>query len=471
MKKSLLIISALCLGASSGFAQLDTIPNANFDNWTDATHPSNWGTLNGLIPGGVTQATAPDVKGSHTIAVSTHTVNAGGVQTVGGMAISNGTITAASLTSFSIKGGFPFRERAVALTGTAKYTQTGTADQPSVGVILTHWVSAVMTGTVTTTPGHRDTVAVGGVFTHSITSNFSDFSVPLLYYPNMPNGTVGLAHQSKGAVAPDSAQILLFSSKPSQLGGTPAVGSTFFVDSLAFDYGCALSPNIHSNALAQDQYPAAGDTLHVNPGATYSRTWTIFIPKSVTSPIAVGIDSVQITGAQITATPTIAGATYTVTTDWPKGMIGSGTIACVTVTGNIPANAGNHYVTVTMTPLLNGPSPIGLNFTSPSASVSYLKIGTGTGIATLDSLGFNVSQNKPNPFDGTTVINFTCPVSGKVDFVVVDVLGRQVYDTNISATAGSNSFTFSSDLATGTYFFSISNGTDRITKKMVVTGH
>jgi|ERR1019366_947703 hypothetical protein len=470
MKKSLLFISALCLGASSGFAQLDNIPNANFDIWTNTVTPTSWGTLNGQNPGlgaitgSATQATGANIKGANTIAL--HTISYGG-QTAPGAAISNGAIVAGLAPKYS--GGFKFRERAVALTGISSYTAgaTPTGDKPNVTVVLFRYVPAVMTGTVTTTPGHRDTL--GGGAAQPVNTSWAHFSVPITYTKN------GLK-----AIAPDSAVILLSSS--GLTGG--AVGSIFYVDSLAFNYGCTLNPAIVSTGSAQTQLPMPGDTLQVT-GTHYSRTWTIYIPDTVTlvapSPLtgAVFIDSTQISAAQITATPAITGATYTVTTDWPNGMIGAGTIACVTIAGDIPANAGNHYVTVTMTPLVWGkssptasiPNYVITATASPTGSVSYLKIGTGVGIASYDQNGFNVSQNQPNPFDGSTTVNFNCPVGGKVDFVVVDILGRQVYDTNINATAGSNSFTFTSDLASGTYFFSLTNGTQRITRKMVVAGH
>src|ERR1019366_189149 len=99
MKKSLLFISALCLGASSGFAQLDNIPNANFDIWTNTVTPTSWGTLNGQNPGlgaitgSATQATGANIKGANTIAL--HTISYGG-QTAPGAAISNGAIEIAA---------------------------------------------------------------------------------------------------------------------------------------------------------------------------------------------------------------------------------------------------------------------------------------------------------------------------------------------------------------------------------------
>lgn len=450
MKKSLLFISALCLGASSGFAQLDTIPNEGFEAWT-GIEPDGWKTANSQVAPFslqfVSQGSGADANtGASAIVLKTVFVTPLSA-TVPGVAVSGGTSISQTT---GIKGGIKFRQRPVALTGMSKYTAGGAGDLPNVGVILTRW-----NGT------SRDTL--GGGQAQPSGTTWGAFTVPITYVK------LGLT-----AVAPDSAQIILASS-----GQTGAVAnSMFYVDGLAWDYGCVLEDGINSTA-GNDQFPAPGDTLEIPAdGAPYTRTWTIFIPKSVSTPVPATIDSVQILTTDLTNTSTAtipAGATYTITTNWPNGMIGAGTIACVTVTGQIPAG-NNLIIQGSLVPRLWGNAAgIGAlaDFPNPNPTISYIKVGTGDPADGIDTFsasgGFSVSQNTPNPFDASTNINFNCTVSGSVDFVVTDVLGRQVYDTSINATVGSNTFVFTTDVAAGTYFFSLSDGTNTITRKMVIT--
>jgi hypothetical protein len=81
---------------------------------------------------------------------------------------------------------------------------------------------------------------------------------------------------------------------------------------------------------------------------------------------------------------------------------------------------------------------------------------------------FDLKQNTPNPFNGSTTIQFNCTTNEKVNFDVFDMLGREMYSDKINAESGVNIITYTSKLESGTYFYSISNGKNRITKRMIV---
>jgi hypothetical protein len=91
------------------------------------------------------------------------------------------------------------------------------------------------------------------------------------------------------------------------------------------------------------------------------------------------------------------------------------------------------------------------------------------GVESLTANNFNLKQNFPNPFNDNTTFQFNCVVSEKVNFEICDMLGRQVYTNKINAERGLNTIIFSSKLCTGTYFYSLSNGKNKVSKKMVVT--
>ena len=84
---------------------------------------------------------------------------------------------------------------------------------------------------------------------------------------------------------------------------------------------------------------------------------------------------------------------------------------------------------------------------------------------------YTLSQNFPNPFNPTTVINFGLPKSGLVKLVVYDILGRTVVTlvNNEFKEAGSYKVDFNAaNLASGVYFYRIDAGDFTSVKKMLL---
>lgn len=83
---------------------------------------------------------------------------------------------------------------------------------------------------------------------------------------------------------------------------------------------------------------------------------------------------------------------------------------------------------------------------------------------------YMLEQNYPNPFNPTTNINFSVPKSGLVKLVVYDIMGREVASlVNKDLTAGSYTVDMNaSSLSTGVYFYSITAGDFKDTKKMML---
>lgn len=84
--------------------------------------------------------------------------------------------------------------------------------------------------------------------------------------------------------------------------------------------------------------------------------------------------------------------------------------------------------------------------------------------------GVVVSQNTPNPFNETSVVNFELTSSEVVTFEILDVTGKLVQTINLGTlNSGSHAVTFDSkELNSGIYYYSLVTGTSRITNKMVV---
>jgi len=85
--------------------------------------------------------------------------------------------------------------------------------------------------------------------------------------------------------------------------------------------------------------------------------------------------------------------------------------------------------------------------------------------------GFILAQNYPNPFNPTTTIRFTLDKAGETSLIVSDVAGRMVADlAHGYLTAGGYTARFdASNLASGTYFYTLTHNNQSITKKMLLT--
>jgi hypothetical protein len=93
-----------------------------------------------------------------------------------------------------------------------------------------------------------------------------------------------------------------------------------------------------------------------------------------------------------------------------------------------------------------------------------------TAINSIATTTFNVSQNTPNPATDQTIINVTLPASARVKVEVYDLLGQKVLaipSSNYSA--GVHPFKIDcTKLSHGVYFYEVSAGNERVTKKMIV---
>ena len=83
---------------------------------------------------------------------------------------------------------------------------------------------------------------------------------------------------------------------------------------------------------------------------------------------------------------------------------------------------------------------------------------------------FSVAQNYPNPSSTYTMINFTMPIAGDVQFSVKNIMGQDIDAINLgSQSAGTHTIKVNtSKLTSGIYFYTVKVGDKEITKKMIV---
>jgi len=78
-------------------------------------------------------------------------------------------------------------------------------------------------------------------------------------------------------------------------------------------------------------------------------------------------------------------------------------------------------------------------------------------------------NNYPNPFSENTTIEFVAPKNGVYEFHVFNMIGMEVFNTEIKASEGLNTFVFSSEnLNSGLYMYRLSDGAIVETKSMMI---
>lgn len=83
---------------------------------------------------------------------------------------------------------------------------------------------------------------------------------------------------------------------------------------------------------------------------------------------------------------------------------------------------------------------------------------------------FEMAQNYPNPFNPSTTIKYAISKLANVNLSIYNILGQKVMELiNTQQTAGTYEVKFDgASLSSGIYFYSLSNGSSLITKKMML---
>lgn len=85
---------------------------------------------------------------------------------------------------------------------------------------------------------------------------------------------------------------------------------------------------------------------------------------------------------------------------------------------------------------------------------------------------FEALGNYPNPFSQSTEIRFNASSRKELSLEVRNMVGKVVLERNVQANRGANAVTLKADqLIPGIYFYTISDGKQAITRKMVVSAN
>jgi hypothetical protein len=96
--------------------------------------------------------------------------------------------------------------------------------------------------------------------------------------------------------------------------------------------------------------------------------------------------------------------------------------------------------------------------------------GCGWNINEQPNLFASLEQNQPNPFTESTLINIELKQSGSVLFEVTDISGKIVFSNDLgNLNLGPHQIEFEgAEFNAGIYFYSLSIGSEKITKKMII---
>jgi hypothetical protein len=85
----------------------------------------------------------------------------------------------------------------------------------------------------------------------------------------------------------------------------------------------------------------------------------------------------------------------------------------------------------------------------------------------IDAAALTVEQNIPNPFRDETVIPFFLPEDGTVNCIVTDAFGKEVLRVEQDFQAGNNRLLLENMKGAGVFYYTITNGTESVTRKMI----
>ncbi len=90
-------------------------------------------------------------------------------------------------------------------------------------------------------------------------------------------------------------------------------------------------------------------------------------------------------------------------------------------------------------------------------------------VETNESVINSISQNYPNPASGATVIDVNVAESATATIEVINMVGQKVFETSQDMNAGTNTVQLNvADYASGVYFYTVTIGNAKETRKMIV---
>ena len=206
-------------------------------------------------------------------------------------------------------------------------------------------------------------------------------------------------------------------------------------------------------------------------GQNYSQNITIITPldTSVASlgGVLVTIDSISLTS--VSGLP----PNFAYTCDPPSCGFPGGTIKCAELYSTInptTSDIGLYNITFETTTYVIAPIVGAIN-QDDAIDYYYIEIleNTTSVFNQFSDLTFELKDIYPNPINDNAKIQFISGNSADVVFTVFNYLGEKIEERNIAASRGVNDIEISAkDYANGMYLYSINNGIQVVSKRMII---
>lgn len=149
---------------------------------------------------------------------------------------------------------------------------------------------------------------------------------------------------------------------------------------------------------------------------------------------------------------------------------GSTSCAVLTSAGPTSAEIGSHQVIMNTTTTVDA-GLFGIQTQQDVVDYYYINVANATTVLNqFNDFTFELKDIFPNPVNSNSKIQFISGNSTDVVFTVFNHLGEKIEEKNIAATRGINDIEISAnDYANGMYLYSINNGMQRVSKRMIVS--
>lgn len=233
---------------------------------------------------------------------------------------------------------------------------------------------------------------------------------------------------------------------------------------------CAPDPQFTAAGIYPDSTTGLS-TAYV--GQNYSQNITIITPTDtiVDVPI-VGMTSVTIDNIDLVS---VSGLPYGFAYDCdpPSCSFAGGTIKCAELYSTIVPDdslIGIHNILFSTTTYVSGVPIIGTTTQNDDIDYYYIEISASTSTFNqLTSNSFELKEVLPNPVVTNARIQFTSGSNEKILFRVYNMLGEEIESQVFLSNRGVNTLNINtSNYSRGMYLYSISNGKEMQTKRMIV---
>lgn len=211
-------------------------------------------------------------------------------------------------------------------------------------------------------------------------------------------------------------------------------------------------------------------------GVPYSNVFTINVPQDTT------IDLSTFFPGAPTVTMTVNFFTIDAFNSLPAGLgyacspascsILGGNSGCIEVSG-LPTTAGQFVANMTTSLNVAVPASVpfigGTNQSLPGPLAYQYEINNATSADPASATAFTVSQNYPNPASDFTRISFHTTSSSDVSLEVYSLAGQRMHGESATYASGDHNLDLDvRNLEAGVYFYTLSNGNEKITRRLVV---